>query len=65
MVSPVFGGSKNHAPALVCRMLNAAAELAPNTVEAGHQEHRVNYSHPNQIVLLKFSPRNNNKGTKA
>jgi len=27
MLSPVFGGSKNHAPALVCPMLNAAAEL--------------------------------------
>ena len=43
MVSPVFGGSKNHAPGLVCPMLNlnAATELAPNTVEAGH---------PNPIV---------------
>ena len=49
MVSPDFGGSENHAPALVCPMLNATAELAPSTIEAGHQEHRVN-SHPNQIV---------------
>lgn len=49
MISPVFGGSKNHAPALICPMLNAAAELAPKIAEAGHQEHRVN-SHPDQIV---------------